>query len=191
MRKTAMGALMVVLAATGVATADSLPKVGVMADVGLPDGGTAALVFRPVSLVRLSGGVSHNGIGPGVRAGVTLIPLSSWITPTLSATYGHYFERDANPVARMLSGDGELSSPALEHVGYDYGDAHLGLELGRKRVTFYLHAGVTRVQTHARDLDAAAAAGADGSSDVTVTFTQDPSVTLTTLSARLGFVVYL
>lgn len=174
------------LAGTGLAAAD--PAIGVMADVGVPDGGTASLVYRPIAPVRLSAGVSHNLVGPGVRGGITLIPLSSWITPTLSASYGRFVERDANPTARRVSGDPMLSSPALERVGYDYADAHLGLELGRQRVTFFLHAGVTRISGQVRNLGQL---GGDEPSDVTVTFTQDPAVTVTTVSARLGLILYL
>ena len=37
---------------------------------------------------RVSAGTAHNLIGPGVRGGLTLIPLSTWATPTLSITVG-------------------------------------------------------------------------------------------------------
>jgi hypothetical protein len=182
-----------VVATTGTAAADSLPRLGVMLDAGVPDGGTASLVYRPLSRVRLSAGVSHNIVGPGVRGGITLSPLNTWIRPTIAGTYGRYFERDANPAIRMVTGDDDFSSPQLEKFGYDYADAHVGLELGRKRVTFYLNAGITRVTGNVRNLDEAIAGdemdGTDG--DTTVTFTEDPSVTMTTLSARFGFVFYI
>ena len=83
-----------------------------------------------------------------------------------------------------------VSAYGANGSGYDYADAHLGLELGRRRVTFYLHGGLTRVTGHVRNLDQTTG-GADGSGDVSVSFTRDPSVTLTTLSARLGLVVYI
>lgn len=175
----AIGAL-----AAGEARAES--KVGVMIDAGVPDGGTAALVLRPVTRVRLSGGVSHNGVGPGVRAGATVAALTGWFTPTVSATYGRFFERDANPMARLVLGDPEMSEPALERFGYQYGDAHVGLEMGRERVTFYVHAGMTRVQTTLHEVDEAGT-----EEEASVTFTEDPSVTVTTVSARIGLVVYL
>ena len=182
MTRTALAAAVLVLVVTAprapAAAADPLPRLGVMADVGVPDGGTAALVVRPLAQVRLSAGLSHNLIGPGVRGAITLVPLPTWFTPTLSVSYGHYFERDATSAARSVSGDPMLSSPALERVGYDYADAHLGLELGRRRVTFYLHGGLTRVTGHVRNLDQTTG-GADGSGDVSVSFTRDPSVTLT------------
>lgn len=171
------------------AAADNLPKLGVMADVGVPDGGTAALVVRPVSLVRVSAGASYNTVSPGVRGTVTLIPLSTWITPTVSASYGRYFERDATGTARTVSGDAMLSSPALERVGYDYADAHVGLELGQRHATFFIHAGFTRVAGHVRNLDEATAS--DEPSSVSVSFTKDPSFTVTSLSARVGLIFYI
>lgn len=169
--------------------ATALPGVGVEADIGVPDGGTAALVVRPIDLLRVSAGVSHNGIGPGVRGSVTVVPLSTWFTPTLSVSYGRYFERDATAAARTVSGDATLSSPALERVGYDYADAHLGFELGQRHVTFFLHAGLTRISGHVRNLGQLGT-GADPG-PVSVTFTHDPTVVATTLSARFGLIVYI
>jgi hypothetical protein len=193
MRKAVvLGLVVAVWAGTaGVARADDLPSIGLMVDAGLPDGGTAALVYRPLSFLRLNGGVSHNLVGPGVRGGVTLVALPWWFSPTVSATYGHYFERDANEAARTVSGDDMLDSPALERFGYDYADAHLGFELGRKRATFYLHAGVTRVTGHVRNLDQVGADAEPDDGNASVSFTQDPNVTMTTLSARFGLIVYI
>src|SRR3954465_15242351 len=77
---------------------DNTGTVGLMTDVGLPDGGTASLVVRPIRALRVEAGVAHDVVGPGVRGGVTWIPLSSWATPVLSVGYGRFFERDANPI---------------------------------------------------------------------------------------------
>jgi hypothetical protein len=179
-------ALAGMIAAAGTAAAEPRPRLGVMVDAGVPDGGNASLVYRPVSRVRLAAGVSHNLVGPGVRGSVTLAPLTTWITPTLSATYGRFFERDASKVARIVTGDDILESPAHERFGYDYADAHLGLELGRERVTFFLHGGVTRVRGQVHDLDEN-----NNDGEATVTFSEDPRVTMTTVSARLGFIFYI
>jgi len=163
---------------------DSLPVFGVMADVGAPDGANVSLVVRPISRVRIYGGVGHNYVSRGVRGGIAISPLRTWITPTLSADYGRYFEGDANPLARMISGDPTFSSPALDHVGYDYATARVGLELGRRRFTFFLHAGATRITSTVHNLSTSANA-------TMVTFSNDPTLKLTTLSARLGFILYL
>jgi ABC-type transport system substrate-binding protein len=157
------------------------PGVGVMADVGVPDGATASLALRPIKAITVHGGVSHNYVSRGFRGGVALAPINTWIRPTLSADYGRYAEGDANPLARMISGDATYHSATLERVGYSYTNAHIGFEMGRT-FTFYLRAGVTRVDGAIRNL------GEDSDS---ITFTQDPRATVTTLSARLGFTYYI
>ena len=176
----AVGGVVLVLAVCGVAAGE--PRFGVTADVGVPDGANAAVVYRPLRTLRVHGGVGHNYVSRGVRAGLTLIPLRSVVTPTLSVDYGRYFEGDANPLARKVMGDPEYHSSLLEDVGYDYANAHVGLEVGRTRFTFFFHAGVSRVTGNLRGL---------AGDDPDVMFTQDPRMTMWTASARLGFVLYL
>ncbi|MGE3543287.1 MAG: hypothetical protein AB7L28_05125 [Kofleriaceae bacterium] len=168
--------------------AETTKRFGVMADVGVPDGATVSVVARPLLPLRLHLGVSHNGISPGVRAGATVVPFSTWFTPSLSVDYGHYTEGDANPIARMVSGDDSFASPLLERVGYDYANAHVGIELGRTWMTFYIHAGMSRVMADVHELDAAAADHADA--QTTISFPKDPRLEITTISARLGWIVY-
>ena len=55
-----------------------------------------------------------------------------------------------------LFGPGVESSafgPSLQRVGYDYVNAHLGLDFGYKRVTFYIHGGMSYVSARAYNLD--------------------------------------
>lgn len=137
------------------------PGLGVQADVGLPDGGGVAVVVRPVSRARLAVGVGHNGIARGMRAGLTLAPLRSWFTPIVAADVGRYPEGDIP----MLEG---------ERAGYRYAAGRLGFELGRERVTFFIHAGMSRVWGQFQDESA-------GTVDLTIT----------SVSARLGFILYL
>jgi hypothetical protein len=169
--------------------ASTHPHLGVMTGVGVPDGATAGLAWRPIRALRVEASAAHNYVSPGVRAGLTYIPFASWFTPTIAVGYGHFFERDANPAARQISGDATFSSPLLERVGYDYGDARVGFEMGRKHVTFYLHAGITRLTTQIHGVAEAAGAPSAGSM-VTIT-TGDPRITLYAPSLDLGFVVYL
>jgi hypothetical protein len=168
--------VLVALLSPSLAAAD----VGVGADVGVPDGAVASVVVRPIRPIRVSAGISHNYVSPGVRAGVTLVPLRSWFSPTLSFDVGHYRDGDANPLARMLTGDAMFSERVLERVGYDYANAHFGLELGRKRCTFFVHAGASRITT-----------AVHGLGSETVTFTEDPRIRAWTPSARLGLILYL
>ena len=158
---------------------------GVTVDAGVPDGAAASIVYRPISRVRLHAGATHNMVTTGARAGVTLSPLRTWFSPTLNLDVGSYPEGDANPLARMISGDSSFQSAMLERVGYRYANAHLGLEFGRERATFYIHGGASYIATQVHGLDAMAD---DGSTSVT--FTEDPKVRLLTVSARIGLIIY-
>jgi len=163
------------------AAAESVRTFGVMGDVGVPDGATASLVVRPISAVRIAAGVGHNGISTGERVGVTLAPVRAWISPTLSLDYGRYPEGDANPLARRISGDEAFNVTLLERIGYDFANAHVGFVLGRKRASFYLQAGMSRTTSTLHPDDSMS----------TVTFTQDPRLVVWSVSARLGFVLYI
>lgn len=165
------------------------PRFGVMTDVGLPDGMTAAFVVRPIRALRAHAGVSHNMISLGGRVGLSWVPLDWWASPTLSMEYGHYTEGNANPLVRMATGDNTFSSAVLDRIGYDYVNAHVGLELGRKWFTFYVHAGMSHIEGTVRNLSSETMTGSEGTT--TVTFSSDPDVRLWSVSARLGFVVYL
>lgn len=162
---------------------------GLQLDVGAPDGLTVAAVLRPTSAFRFDVGVSYNGISHGVRGGITFAPFATWFSPTLSFHYGHYADGDANPLARAVMGDPTFSSPALDHVGYEYADTQLGLEFGRKHFTFFIHAGASLVTGNVHELDAVVS-GQAMSSTTTIAFVQDPSVTVISVSARVGFILY-
>lgn len=168
--------------------APATPWVGAMADLGLPDGATLSLVVRPIRSIRAHAGLSHNMISLGERVGVTWVPLSWWASPTLSVEYGHYADGNANPLVRMVSGDRSFSSAVLDRVGYDYANAHVGLELGRRWFTFYVHAGMSRITGAVHNLTAETMSD---SGTATVSFGKDPTVRLWTVSARVGFIVYL
>lgn len=165
------------------------PRFGTMVDVGLPDGATVSIVYRPIRALRLAGGVSHNFVSLGQRVGASFVPFDGWVSPTLSVEYGRYAEGNANPLARMVSGDPTFSSSTLDRVGYQYANARLGLELGRKWFTFFLHAGASYVNGNVHNLSAATMSETSG--NTSVAFSADPTVHVWSVSARLGFVIYL
>lgn len=174
-----------ILLGIALASANANADVGVMADVGAPDGANASLVYRPLGAVRLHAGMGHNMISTGGRVGVTLIPLKSWFTPTLSFDVGRYGEGDANKVVQQVSGDPMFSSSFLNKVGYSYANVHFGLELGRKTMTFYLNVGASRVDA------TLAGAQAMGSTDEDVTITVGEShMVMWSVSARTGLIFY-
>jgi len=175
------------LATASVASAD--PLVGVSTDVGVPDGAMASLVVRPFSFLRAHAGAGYNAISTGFRAGATL-SLPFWISPTASISYGIYPEGDANPIARRISGDPTMHNPMLEKIGYQFADGYVGLQFGRRRVSFQIEAGYSRIEGKIRNLDAMSG-DEPSDSQTTVSINQDPNVVVWSLSARVGLTVYV
>jgi hypothetical protein len=187
--------LMTLLAqSVGVRTAPppppSLPHLAVMADAGVPDGLIASLVVRPARWLRFAGGGGSNGTAPAVRGGMTLLPLGAG--PSLTLEIGRAWPGDLNRLVSLMGGPGD--GQLLRHVGYTYGNAHLGLDLGRGRVVFFLHAGVSFIRARLGDsaayIEDRARVGASGG-DTTVAVRHDATVSGTALSGKLGLVLYV
>jgi len=177
--------------ATAVVSPKGAPRFGVMADAGAPDGANGSLVFRPFSWLRAHGGGGYNMISKGVRVGATLLPFGSGPSATLEA--GHYFDGDANGLAQRFAGS-TVSSPLLQRVGYDYANAHLGLDFGSSRVVFFIHGGMSYIRATVHNVDSVVAStasenGGNGSTEVSVK--ADPIVKAWVPSAKLGLIVYL
>jgi len=170
-----------------------LPIFGLMADVGVPDGLIGSLAVRPWSWVRLSGGGGTNSISRGWRAGITLLPFAAG--PTASFEYGQYQEGNANPLAKKVIGGSFDGSPLLERVGYQYMNAHLGLDFGSRRFVFFLHGGLTIVRGQIHNVDAAIRQSVSQTTNTTgateVVVGQDPTVKAVGSSVKIGFIVYI
>jgi hypothetical protein len=158
-------------------------RFGVMVDAGVPDGATGSLVLGLTRSLGLHVGGGHNLVSPGVRVGATFTPFDSWITPVVAVDYGRYFEGNANGLAQKVMGDPEYSSPLLERVGYDYANAHVGLELGGPRGKLYLRGGMSRVTGELHGVNEAAGEGA--------TLAEDPAIEVWSVSAKIGFIYYV
>lgn len=146
---------------------------GMTMDVGLPDGAALGLVVRPkFDWLRLGAAVTHNGMGPGVRLGVTLDPVQYSVGPTLTVEGGHCF---AGTVP------GIQGSPS---IGYDYANFHLGLEFGnRASFRFFIRGGASWV-----NMSGAQAQNSVINNGSTI---MNPSYTgWVAPSAKLGFALY-
>ena len=167
-----------------------LPLFGVMVDVGVPDGLIGSLTIRPQKWVRVSAGGGSNGISSGWRTGITLLPFGAG--PSASFEYGGYQDGDANALAKTF---GLGSSPVLQRVGYQYMNAHLGLDFGTRRFVFFIHGGVTMLRGQIHNLDTlipsapAGYASATGTTEVTVR--RDPNAKAVGPSLKLGLIVYV
>jgi hypothetical protein len=167
---------------------DGLPLLGVMVDVGVPDGLMASLVARPWSWMRVSAGGGTNSISNGWRAGISLLP--SGAGPSASLEYGRYQDGDANALAKKFVGGDFNGSPALDRVGYEFMNAHLGLDFGSRNVVFFVHGGVTMLRGQIHNLDAAIA-GAGGTGTTEVVVRQDPNFKASGPSFKLGLLCYI
>jgi hypothetical protein len=162
------------------------PIVGAMVDVGVPDGLMASLVVRPWKWFRVYGGGGSNTVSKGYRGGFSLIPFGSG--PALSLECGRYGEGNANGLVRSLAGDQWSNSPLLEKVGYDFANAHAGLEFGGKHFTFFVHGGVSMVWARIRVADGTVA---NTGSDTIVEVSQDPKVKIMGSSLKVGLILFL
>lgn len=141
-------------AAPAAPSGPSLPWFGIMADAGIPDGMQASIVLRPVKALRASVGGGYNMVSKGVRVGLTLLPFGRG--PSAAIEAGRFFEGNANNAAAKVFGPGVATSafgPSLERIGYDFVNAHVGLDFGWKRVTFYVHGGMSYVKGQVYKLD--------------------------------------
>lgn len=165
-------------------------KVGLMFGAGVPDGVNSALVWRPTPRIRAHGGVAYNGFAPGVRGGISLAAIPFWITPSVSVEAGRFFSGNANLLAQMVSGDTSFDELALRDIGYDFANAHLGIELGYEDMTFYLHGGMSAVQMSVRNVDDFLALAFESDEGPKIEVRSDPKLRLFAPSARTGFVYY-
>jgi hypothetical protein len=163
---------------------ETWPRVGLMADAGLPDGAIGSLVVRPWQWFRVYGGGGSNSVSRGWRGGFSLVPFGAG--PSVSLEYGHYNDGDANGVVRRVVSGDFGGSPLLNKIGYDYVNAHAGLEFGGKHVLFFVHGGISKVWAQIHNLNDAM----KGSGSTTVEVGQDPKVTVVGSSFKVGLIVF-
>lgn len=133
---------------------ERLAPFGLLLDAGIPDGAGLSAAFRTSKSVRLEVGATHNGIRVGARAGITLLPMQGWYTPSWSLEVGHALTGDSRTVARRMA---DLSQPPLfsmERVGFTYASTHAGFELGQPgRYTFFVRAGLSWIELDVPDVE--------------------------------------
>jgi hypothetical protein len=162
----------------------SLPFLGVMADVGVPDGLIVSVVYRPWDWMRLSAGGGSNSISAGWRAGITLLPLGAG--PSASLEYGRYLDGNANALAKRFMGSDFAGSSGLDRIGYEYLNANLGLDFGFRDLVFFLHGGVTMIRGQLHNLGSG-----NSTSNTEIIVPHDPNFKASGPSAQLGLIVYL
>jgi hypothetical protein len=162
--------------------APELPRLGLAADVGVPEGLTVAAMFRAVPSLRLWLGPSWNYVGLGLQGGVHWAPLPWALAPALSVEAGRYFSSDLTWLAQDSGGVPAEVEPLLRDVSYSYASVHLGFELGSPRgLAFSIRAGLSYLWLVARGT----ATSSDATGETRVQFT-DPQLRATIPSVKLG-----
>lgn len=162
-------------------------RFGVLLDVGVPDGIAVSAVVRPLEWLRLNGGITSNTLSFGLRGGISLVPLSSIVSPSFNADFGHYFDTSYNKLVDRLGGSGLQTQAPIEDVGYNYASASVGLEVGSpNRFAAYLRVGLSYASLSIDDAEALLQDVADDP-DITA---KPLSLRFTTPSIKLGFLFY-
>lgn len=188
-------------ATTGAETKDSLrwstahggpakarmPVWGANMDIGLPDGVMAGLVARPWPYGRAHVSAGTNGVSMGLRGGLVL-RMPNLVSPALSVEAGHYFDGNANRLANMFGGH---DSPLAKSVGYQFVNFHVGLEIGSRRSSFFIHGGMSYVHSVLHHANDAMATNGPTDANTFVSVQSDPQVVLWLPSVKLGFILYL
>jgi hypothetical protein len=169
--------------------ANPYPRFGIRLGVGFPEAATAAFVFRPIPLVRLSAGPAWNYYGWGMQAGVGITPIRWYISPVLEVSYGHFFPANLSKLYTPKAGDNFSPGTLLEKVNYDYFNGQLSFEFGSPRgFTFALGVGLCYFWTNLHGT-ATSLPDAGATQPATVSMT-NPSVRMVLPSLRLGMLYY-
>jgi hypothetical protein len=169
---------------------DEKKMLGVMLDVGLPDGTVASFVVRPISVLRLHAGVGYNAVSPGLRIGAALLPFGAG--PSVSLDYGHYFEGDANSLAQAFTGANKADSVLLERFGYDYLSLRAGMELGGDRFIFFSRGGVSWVRTAIHEFATLLDPGeGQAATNTSIVVSKDPILSAFVPTFQIGMIVRL
>lgn len=163
------------------------PVWGIDMDIGLPDGIMAGAVARPWPYGRVQVSAGTNGVSMGLRGGVVL-RMPNLISPALSVEAGHYFDGNASKLANAL---GAHDSPLAKSVGYQFVNLHVGLEVGSRRSSFFIHGGMSYVHSVLRHANDAMTANGSADTNTFVSVQSDPQVVLWLPSVKLGLVLYL
>ncbi|MBN1206808.1 MAG: autotransporter outer membrane beta-barrel domain-containing protein [Myxococcaceae bacterium] len=160
---------------------------GVMLDVGAPDGVGVSAVLRPLQWLRINAGLTTNTLSLGLRGGLSLVPLSSFISPSLNVDFGHYLDAKYNDLVDRLGNLPLQTDLPVENVGFNYLGASLGLEIGKpERFSFFLRVGLAHGSMTINEAEALLR-DVTGDPDITA---QPLTFRFTTPSVKLGFLLY-
>lgn len=159
---------------------------GALVDVGFPGGVMGGVAARPWPWLRVEGALGTNAVSMGLRGGVALRAPTT-VSPSLALEFGHYFEGNANGIARTVAGSDYERTRMAEQVGYDFVNLHAGFEIGLDRATLFVHGGMSHMTARLHNVDDALSSGMAASSQgTTFELHSDPHLQLWVPSLKLG-----
>ena len=183
----ALAAALVALPAGSARAAEGDRILGISFAAGAPTGAEATILLRPVSFLRFEGGITTDLVAPGFHAGLTLA-VPWYISPVLNLEVGHQFSGDLNKIVTVIGGSGSTNL-LLQNVAYDYGSAHVGLEIGfPNHFMIFAHAGYSVVRTQTSGLGAYLASQ---HSDLGLTSSKEGHMQLISPSAKAGILFWI
>jgi hypothetical protein len=167
---------------------------GLGVDAGLPDGANLAFVVRPLAQLRLHVAGGTNTAGAGFRGGLTVIPYWLWfVAPSLSLEAGWCRVGDVNSVITTFFQVPGWMKEYAQQAGYSYYNGHLGIEIGKSWITWFLHAGVSYVSGVVRMPNPVPLTGVNNVVTATtpdVVLGQDAKIQAITFSGKTGVVIH-
>ncbi|AKF83639.1 hypothetical protein SAMN05443572_10482 [Myxococcus fulvus] len=166
---------------------DSPYRFGLLVDAGAPHGIGLSAVLKPVPWLRLQAGPTTNTLSLGLRGGLSILPLQTFIAPSINAEAGYYFGSDYNDVVDWLGAKPSRATSAIQDISYNYVAGSVGLEIGAaSRFNFFLHLGLSYVRLGVKDATALIEDATD-ESDITA---RNLTVRATIPSVKVGFLFY-
>lgn len=167
---------------------------GLGLDAGLPDGANLAFSIRPLSQIRLHVAAGTNTAGAGLRGGLTVIPYWLWfVAPSLNFEAGWCRVGEVNSVITTFFQVPGWMKEYAQQAGYTYYNGHLGLEIGKSWLTWFIHVGVSYISGVVRMPRPVPLTGVNNVvTDTTpeVVLGQDARIQVITLSGKTGLLVH-
>ena len=154
---------------------------GVVSDVGMPDGLYLGLVVAPADWMRLVAAVGSNSASLDYRGGLSLVPMG-W-GPSFTAEVGHCNTAPTTSLLRTFFTVPSWMQPYVQQLGYTYVNAHVGFDYRLGGFTLFVHGGVTYLSG---TLHSPASVVVDSKTNTSIKIPEDGAVTAYTLSAKAG-----
>jgi hypothetical protein len=154
---------------------------GVLSDVGMPDGLNLGLVLAPADWMRFVAAIGSNSASLDYRGGLSLVPMG-W-GPSFTVEVGHCNTAPTTSLIRTFFTVPSWMQQYVQQLGYTYVNAHVGFDYRLGGFTLFVHGGVAYLSGTLRS---PASVVVDSKTNTSIVIAQDGSVTAYTLSGKVG-----